>query len=89
MEGDFLKSLVGLGSVPVIMGLVEYTKRWIENEKWYPAIAIVLGLAINLVIPWAFDVTGKVEWTSAVVMGVMAGLAASGLFSSVETARGN
>jgi len=89
MDAEWLKSLTLLGSVPIIIGLVEYAKRWIENEKWYPAIAIVLGLAINLAIPWAFEVTGRVEWTSAVVMGVMAGLAASGLYSSVETARGN
>ena len=83
-----LNTYTFIGSVPLIMGLVEYAKRWVENEKWYPAIAIFLGLAINLIIPWALGMSGRAEWTAAGFMGVIVGLSACGLYSSVETARG-
>lgn len=72
-----LASYLFLGSVPIIVGIVQVVKAWISDERWYPVVAIVLGLAINMGLA---SVTG-VDYVSALVMGTIAGLSASGLYS--------
>jgi hypothetical protein len=72
-----LASYLFLGSVPIIVGIVQVVKAWIADERWYPVVAIVLGLAINMGLA---SVTG-VDYVSALVMGTIAGLSASGLYS--------
>ena len=78
-----LSDFVGLAAVPVIIGLVEIVKRWIADDRWYPLIALVLGMAINAAI--AYQTAGN--YLLAVLIGVVAGLAASGLYSGQKTVR--
>ncbi len=72
-----LASYLFLGSVPIIVGFVQVFKSWIKDERWYPVIAIILGIAINVGLA---TVTG-VDYVSALVMGGIAGLSSSGLYS--------
>ncbi|MBU0778285.1 hypothetical protein KKH23_06860 [Patescibacteria group bacterium] len=81
---ESLRSLIGLGSVPFVIGLVEIIKKWVGDGRYYPLFAIAFGLAINLIVAWAFAVTGRVEWVGACLVGMLAGLAASGLYSAGE-----
>ena len=78
-----LTDFVGLAAVPVIIGLVEIVKRWIADDRWYPLIALLLGVAINAAIAYQ---TGT-DYLLAVLIGIVAGLAASGLYSSGKTFR--
>jgi len=82
---ESLRSLIGLGSVPFIVGLVEIIKKWVADGRYYPLFAIAFGLAINVGIAWAFAVTGRIEWVGACLVGALAGLASSGLYSGVTT----
>jgi hypothetical protein len=72
-----LASYLFLGSVPIILGLVQVFKQWVKDERWYPVIAIILGLVINMGLASA---TGT-GYISALVMGVIAGLSSSGIYS--------
>ncbi len=81
---ESLRSLIGLGSTLFIVGLVEVVKKWVSDGRYYPLVAIAFGLTINLGIAWAFEVSGRVEWVGAGLVGVLAGLAASGLYSAGE-----
>ena len=78
-----LTDFVGLASVPVLIGLVEVCKRWIDDDRYYPLIALALGIIINLAIAYR---TGT-DYTLAVLVGVVAGLASSGLYSGQKTFR--
>ena len=68
---------VGLAAVPVVVGLVEVCKRWIADDRWYPIIALAFGVAINLTIAYQ---TGT-DYLLAGLVGIVVGLAASGLYS--------
>jgi hypothetical protein len=68
---------IGLAAVPVIIGLVEVCKRWIADDRWYPIIALVFGIGINLAI--AYET--QTDYLLATLVGLVAGLAASGLYS--------
>ncbi len=76
-----LSDFVGLACVPVLIGLVEVCKRWIADDRWYAPIAIALGVIINCAIAYQT----AADYLLAVLIGVVAGLAASGLYSSGKT----
>ncbi len=82
MEGDFLKSIIGLAGVPVIVGLVQLFKGFISDTRWYPVAAIGLGLAINITAAWALGADSRIEFVSAAMQGILTGLSASGLYSA-------
>jgi hypothetical protein len=83
-----LTSYLFLGSVPIIVGLVQIFKLWIQDTRIYPIIAIVLGVIINICIALATNVfsTGS-EIASSVVMGIIAGLSAAGLYSGATSGK--
>ncbi|MDO8689655.1 MAG: hypothetical protein Q7R39_06540 [Dehalococcoidia bacterium] len=78
--GDF----VGLAGIPLIAALVQVAKSWVDEERYYPALAIALGLILNLGIALARGA----DVPTAVILGVVAGLAASGLYSQGKTLAG-
>jgi hypothetical protein len=80
-----LSDFVGLLGVPVIVALVEVLKPWLSKEIT-PIVAIVIGILINLVVAWRSPPT--FDPILAVLLGIVAGLAASGLYSGVKAARG-
>lgn len=63
---------------PVIVAVVAVFKNWIENTKWYPIIAVVAGILLAV-----FFSGLALSW--AILLGVLAGLSASGLYSGVKT----
>ena len=49
MEGnEFITSIVALGGVPLILGLVQLFKPFITDTRFYPLVALAFGLAISL-----------------------------------------
>lgn len=75
MEGLIIPAL----NVAVTMGLVEVVKRMeIVSTRFLPLIAVVLGI-----------VSFYVGTSTSVLMGVVTGLTAVGLFSGVRATAGN
>ena len=80
--------LLGLAAVPIIAALLQVVKSAMPAERfngWFPAIALVLGVGWNVLASLSLEdgVTA-----SAALMGVVIGLAASGLYSQTKTALG-
>lgn len=76
-----LTDVIGLAGVPLIVALVQVTKAWVVEERLYPVLALVLGLALNIGLAAA---RGS-DLPAAVLLGIVAGLAASGLYSQGKT----
>jgi hypothetical protein len=82
---DFIVSIVALGGVPLILGLVQLFKPFVTDTRYYPLIALAFGLIINLVASWALGVIDATDWITSLFNGIIAGLAASGLYSAGST----
>jgi len=83
MEGNgFITSIVALGGVPLILGLVQLFKPFITDTRFYPLLALGFGLAINLVAGWALGASMATDWVTALFNGIIAGMAAGGLYSA-------
>lgn len=86
MEGnDFITSIVALGGVPLILGLVQLFKPFISDTRFYPLLALGFGLIINLIADWALGASAPSDWVTALFNGIIAGMAASGLYSAGST----
>ena len=82
---DFITSIVALGGVPLILGLVQLFKPFITDTRFYPLVALGFGLAINLVAGWALGASMATDWVTALFNGIIAGMAAGGLYSAGST----
>lgn len=74
----------------VVVALVEAAKRMGLPSRYAPGVAIACGVGIAALASWG-NVVGGFEGNPARVIlgGILAGLAASGLYSGVKkTARG-
>lgn len=76
-----LRDVIGLAGVPLIAALVQVAKAWIKEERYYPLLALAMGLALNVGVALALG--GNLP--TALVLGLVAGLAASGLYSQGKT----
>ena len=86
MDGnEFITSIVALGGVPLILGLVQLFKPFITDTCFYPLVALVIGLVINLAAGWALGASVASDWVTALFNGIIAGMAASGLYSAGST----
>ncbi|MBS4191732.1 hypothetical protein KHA94_16200 [Bacillus sp. FJAT-49705] len=63
--------------IPLILGLVELFKRGGLSDKYSPFIAVIFGLLFGI-----FYVSADVK--EGIVVGLMLGLSASGLYSSTK-----
>ena len=79
-----LSDVWGLAGLPFITALVQVAKPWVTDERWWPVLAMALGLALNVGIALA----RASDLPTAVVLGVVVGLAAAGLYNSQKTIRG-
>ena len=73
-NNELITSMVALGGVPLILGLVQLLKPFISDTRYYPLIinfmaGVVLGAA----------------WVASLFNGITAGLAAAGLYSTGST----
>ncbi len=79
---DFdLKNLLYLGSVPIIIALVQVVKQWVTDTRWYSLASIMFGIVVNLLI----GVSSGLNWMTSAFMGIVSGLTASGLYSTNST----
>jgi uncharacterized membrane-anchored protein YitT (DUF2179 family) len=86
MDGkEFITSIVALGGVPLILGLVQLFKPFITDTRFYPLVALGFGLAINLIAGWAMGASSSSDWVTALFNGIIAGMAAGGLYSAGST----
>lgn len=74
-----LAQWAGLGGIPLIQALVALVKTTIPGlpARYYPGVSIVFGVALNEVLAYLI----QADYRTAAVVGVVAGLAASGLFT--------
>jgi hypothetical protein len=82
MDNELLKTLLGLGSVGLVVGIIQALKPIVTNEKWYGLIAIVIGVGLNIAIVWGMGLLTKNMIIVAAISGLMAGLAANGAYST-------
>lgn len=72
----FQMELVNLSIVPIVVGLLEVLKKAIKvDNRFLPAISLLVGIAINL------SVIGGVS-VQSVLGGIILGLSASGLYDA-------
>lgn len=80
-----LRELAGLLGVPVVIALVKATEMVLQIERrWLPVAAVIWGIALNLGLAYILGT----PYASAVVWGIIAGLAAVGLFSGTRATMG-
>lgn len=87
MDTDIIRGVIGVAGIPLIIALVEALKPYIRAKRLYPVVAIVLGLALNLLAAFGLGASTRAEWVAASIWGVVTGLAASGLYSAGATMR--
>lgn len=81
---SFITNTVGLIALftPIILAIVQIAKSWISNERWYPIVAIATGVVL------AYLFSGIPSATWSILLGVLAGLSASGLYSGTRAVTG-
>lgn len=79
-----VRDIVGLAGVPIIVALVEVLKVWLPDVRLYAPAALGLGLLLNLVAALALGT----DVATGLLYGLVAGLAASGLYSQGRAALG-
>ncbi len=73
---DFtIENLFFLGSVPIIMAVVQIFKQWASDTRLYPIVAVVTGMLVNLIIGRATN-QGMIL---SVFAGLIAGFTAGGV----------
>jgi hypothetical protein len=76
-----ISSFMYLGGVALIVGIVQIFKAWISDTRYYLPIAVVVGIALNLLIGWYLGV----DLAASTIMGLIAGMAAGGAYSYAAT----
>lgn len=74
-------SVAATGIVPVVMGLVSFSKNYID-AKFSPLVALVLCLGASFALVSTGDITGNV------IQGIVMALMAAGLYSGGKTLGG-
>lgn len=78
-----IRDLIGLGGIPLILACVQASKCWVDDERYYPFMALAWGLTLNLLAALAL----QTDLATGALFGVLAGLSASGLYSVQDKAR--
>jgi hypothetical protein len=74
-------TVYNIALIPVIIALVGLAKRLGLNQKFAPIVAVVLGLAAGFVY------LAPGDSAKAVLLGLVAGLSATGLYSGVKNVK--
>ncbi len=84
MFTDILTQIAGgAGSVTFIMALTEMLKPFIANKDFYPWVALLIGVALNLLVAVALVPLTYASVLSAVLVGALASFVASGVYDKV------
>ncbi len=79
--GFDISSFLYLGGVPLITGLVQLFKPFVKDTRFYPLIAVGCGLVLDVAVGLAV----AQPWYVGLIMGLVSGLAGSGLYSAGST----
>lgn len=72
---------IGLAGAPFIWAIIQWVVKPLDSEtRTYPAIAVLLGLAINV----AIALNRHTDMLTAVLIGITTGLAAIGANSGTS-----
>lgn len=69
----------------IIVGLMQAVKTAGLPSRWAPLASIALGELLAL----AYVMAGEMDWLGGLVLGLVAGLTASGLYSGQKAVRGD
>lgn len=76
---DFeVTKLTYLGGVALIIALVQICKMWIQDGRFYPILALLFGVTINVILSMKLGL----DVFDAVFAGLLAGLTACGIYSA-------
>lgn len=78
-----LKELVGLAGAPLVVALVEASKRWVTDERWWPILSILWAVALNEALAYVL----KTDYAVAAIVGVVVGLSSAGLWDAARAPR--
>lgn len=70
----------GASAIAVVLGLVEVAKRLGLREKYCPLLSLFFGLLISL----GYYFYNQNTWYEAVIIGLIVGLSAVGLYSGAK-----
>jgi hypothetical protein len=79
-----ISELIGLAGVPFVIAFVQVLKPIVSDARVYPLLALATGVVMNLAIAASLD-GDPIRATAA---GLIAGLAASGLYSQGKALAG-
>ena len=83
MDEQAVAALVGMAGVPAVIGLTEVVKRTVRpRRRYWAALAVAIGLAVNLGFGWLFGMELRVQ----AAVGLIVGLAATGLYDATHAA---
>lgn len=78
--------LIGIGGVPIVVGLVEVMKKFVTDDRFWPLFAIAYGILWNTIAALATkSIHDQSDLANAILVGVVIGLAAAGLYSGSRT----
>ena len=82
MEFD-LNQLYGLAGIPIISALIQLAKITIPEtpDRFWPLASVIIAVVFNVMLGWRLGS----DMAIAGVIGLVAGLAASGLYSQAKT----
>ncbi len=75
--------MVGVAGAPLVMALVEATKRTFPDvpARWYVSISVAWGVVLNLALAYLL----ATDLRTGAVVGVVTGLLAAGIFAAGKT----
>ena len=81
-----LKELYGLGGIPFVVALTSVIKATFPglSDRFWPAVSLAWGVVLNVVLAYILDT----RYEAAVIVGLLTGLAASGLYSGSRVMAG-
>jgi hypothetical protein len=72
------QDVVGVAGMPIIVLLVGVLKQWVPDRRWWPVLAIAIGVAINLVAGWALGAPLQ----RSILYSLLTGAAAAGYYDA-------
>ena len=82
----------GLAGAGFVLAFVEMLRRIIGTDiikgRFTPGLAVLIGIGVNVLIKLDAVPTEETTWPGTVLLGIMTGLTASGIYSSGKSLAG-
>jgi hypothetical protein len=85
MTPEEAKAFIGLGGVPLVVGLTEWVKQSIPelDKRFWPTVAMFWAMALNAGLAWVL----AASYPLAALSGILTGLAAMKLYDAGPSSR--